>query len=224
VNTFEDHFAEVPDNMDDTSKWKPCPCPTCGGNAEMRWTGLRTVASSGDENHAEKQWRPAPPPPPDFHAPSTGPFVVQEHVGLPGDRIMFAAIDPATGITPGAHREREHAEHDAHALNAAYAKGREDGSFDAAHVVEAARLVHAARQDDVCNDAPHSCHVDLNAAISLADALESYDRRPEFAAAPIDDMGPFTCSKCGNVVDELFTDSTECESCAKGEPGDELWE
>jgi hypothetical protein len=141
--TFDDHFAEVPDNMDDVSKWTACPCPTCGQAAEMRWTGLRTVAATGDENHAEKQWRP-----PAFTPPAGGPFVVQDQIGLPGDRIVFAAIDPATGITSGAHQERAHAEAEAKALNAAYFKGLEDGAFDAAHVVEAARLVHSARRDD----------------------------------------------------------------------------
>ena len=62
------------------------------------------------------------------------------------------------------------------------------------------------------------------AAIALADALEAFDRRPEFAAAPVADIGPFTCSKCGDVVDELYSDSTQCEGCVKGEPGEELWE
>lgn len=217
--SFDDHFAEVPDNMDDVSQWKACPCPTCGQPAEMRWTGLRTVAATGDENHAEKQWRP-----PAFTPPAGGPFVVQDQIGLPGDRIVYAAIDPATGITSGAHAERAHAAAEAKALNAAYFKGLEDGAFDATHVVEAARLVHSVRRDDACNDAPHSCHVDLNAAIALADALEAFDRRAEFAAAPVADIGPFTCSKCGAVVDELYSDSTQCEGCAKGDPGEEFWE
>ena len=40
-----------------------------------------------------------------------------------------------------------------------------------------ARDAHATRQDDVCNDAPHSVHIDTNAAIALADAIEWYDTK-----------------------------------------------
>lgn len=53
-----------------------------------------------------------------------GPFVVSEYVALPGDRIAFAAMDPATGIMCSGHFDREFARADAHALNAAYQLGR----------------------------------------------------------------------------------------------------
>ena len=163
---------DVPDSVSDVSKWSRCPCPTCGATAEMRWTGLRTVASTGCEEHAEKQWRP-----PEFISPSDGPFVVQEQVGLPGDRIVFSAVDPSTGITTGAYAERERAEGDARAMNAAYWLGRNHESYASGKVIEAARECHRTRQDDVCNDAPHSVHIDANAAIALADAIEWYDRQ-----------------------------------------------
>ena len=137
----------------------------------MRWVGVRR-----DELqpflHADKQWRP-----PEFISPSDGPFVVQEQVGLPGDRIVFSAVDPSTGITTGAYAERERAESDAWAMNAAYWLGRNHESHASGKVIEAARECHRTRQDDVCNDAPHRVHIDANAAIALADAIEWYDRQ-----------------------------------------------
>ena len=114
--TFDDHYAEVPDNMDDVSKWKRCPCPTCGAMAEMRWTGLRTVAATGDENHAEKQWRP-----PVYDAPHDGPFCVCEEVVLPGDQTRWFAKDPTSGIVVGDGWESEEGPAEVcRALNAAY--------------------------------------------------------------------------------------------------------
>ena len=53
-----------------------------------------------------------------------GPFVVREYVALPGDRIAFAAMDPATGIMCPGRDNRSLAECDAQALNAAYQLAR----------------------------------------------------------------------------------------------------
>lgn len=53
-----------------------------------------------------------------------GPFVVSEYVALPGDRIAFAAMDPATGIMCPGRDDRDQARADAQALNAAYQLGR----------------------------------------------------------------------------------------------------
>lgn len=114
---------------------------------------------------------------PEFTWSSHGPFTVQEQAGLPGDRVVFSAVDPSTGITTGAWDTRERAASDARALNAAYHLGRNHESHDAGKIVQAARDVHATRQDDACNDAPHSVHIDTNAAIALADAIEWYDTR-----------------------------------------------
>lgn len=160
---------EVPDSVDDISKWARATCPCCGQVSEMRWVGLRTVAATGDENHAEKQWRP-----PVFVSPQDGPFVVQEVIDG-NDRPYFVATDPTTGITCGGKVYRQEAETQQKAMNAAYWLGRSHESHDAGKVVQAARDVHATRQDDVCGDAPHSVHIDTNAAIALADAIEWYD-------------------------------------------------
>lgn len=103
------------------------------------------------------------------------PFVVHKYIGLPGDKPCWVATNPETGIMIRGYNSIECAEEEAKALNAAYELGRNHESHDAGRIVRAARAVHAARQDDVCGDAPHSCHVDLNAAIELADAIEQYD-------------------------------------------------
>lgn len=161
---------EVPDDMKDASKWARCQCPTCGQTAESRWTGLRSVAATGDENAASKQWRP-----PVFTCGNDGPFIVREEACLPGDRTRFVAIDPSTGITPGTCEFAEQAIADRIALNAAYWLGRSHESHIAGHLIQAARDVHASRKDDVCGDAPHCVHIDTNTAIALADAIEWYD-------------------------------------------------
>mgnify|MGYP006921387973 CR=1 FL=1 len=49
-----------------------------------------------------------------------GPFIASEYVGLPGDRIMFVATDPSTGISCGGRDEHVTAKGDARALNAAF--------------------------------------------------------------------------------------------------------
>lgn len=103
------------------------------------------------------------------------PFIVREHIGIPGGKVSWVAINDETGITTGGYNSREIAAEHAKALSAAYELGRNHESHDAGRIVQAARKVHECRQDDACNDAPHSCHVDLNAAIELADAIEQYD-------------------------------------------------
>lgn len=42
----------------DTSDWHIGQCPTCNGAVEWRWTGLRAVAQTGDENAASKEYHP----------------------------------------------------------------------------------------------------------------------------------------------------------------------
>ncbi len=160
---------EVPESVKDASEWKRCQCPTCGQTAEVRWVGLRDVAATGDENAASRQWRP-----PVFESPDGGPFVVQECIDG-NDRPYFVATDPSTGIMCGGKVYHQEAEANARAMNAAYFLGRSHESLAAGRVVQAARDVHASRQDDACNDAPHCVHIDTNTAIALADAIEWYE-------------------------------------------------
>lgn len=48
------------------------------------------------------------------------PFVASEYVGLPGDRILFVAHDPHTGICCAGRDRHEEANHDAKGMNAAW--------------------------------------------------------------------------------------------------------
>ena len=48
------------------------------------------------------------------------PFVAHEYVGLPGDRILFVAHDPSTGICCGGRDKYEESKHDAQGMNAAW--------------------------------------------------------------------------------------------------------
>ena len=43
-----------------------------------------------------------------------------EYVGLPGDRILFVAHDPSTGICCGGRDKYEDSKHDAQGMNAAW--------------------------------------------------------------------------------------------------------
>lgn len=142
LGRYDETPLEVPDSVQDTSKWSRATCPCCGQVAEMRWTGLRTVAATGDEGHADKQWRP-----PAFIPPDDGPFVVQEQIGLPGDQVVYSAVDPSTGITTGAYAMRCQPESDARALNAAYWLGVSHETHRAGAVVRAATDWFTYRRD-----------------------------------------------------------------------------
>lgn len=60
-------------------------------------------------------------------APATGaaspPFVAAEYVGLPGDRILFVAHDPHTGICCAGRESSDEADYDAQGLRAAWRLG-----------------------------------------------------------------------------------------------------
>ena len=44
-------------SMPDSSPWKPTICPACGASAQVRETGLRNVAITGDENAGGHEFR-----------------------------------------------------------------------------------------------------------------------------------------------------------------------
>ncbi len=48
------------------------------------------------------------------------PFVASEYVGLPGDRILFVAHDPLTGICCCGRDTYEESKHDVQGMNAAW--------------------------------------------------------------------------------------------------------
>lgn len=48
------------------------------------------------------------------------PFVAREYVGLPGDRILFVAHDPRTGVCCCGREKHDEAESDAQGLRAAW--------------------------------------------------------------------------------------------------------
>lgn len=85
-------------------------------------------------------------------SPWPGPFVVSEYVALPGDRIAFAAMDPATGIMCPGRDNRSLAECDAQALNAAYQLARR--SLVATRVTRPAAPV--GRNPDACTNELHT--------------------------------------------------------------------
>lgn len=68
----------------------------------------------------------APPQPPQNPELGCGPFRVSEYIGLPGDRVYWAAVDHASGIMCSGRDTAALAESDAEALNAAYAKALKD--------------------------------------------------------------------------------------------------
>lgn len=138
-----DEPIEVPDSVQDASKWERCQCPTCGATAESRWIGLRDVAATGDENAATRQYRH-----PVFTSPNDGPFIVRQEVVLPGDRTRFVAIDPSTGITPGYNEFEEQAASVRQALNAAYWLGVSHESHKAGAVVRAATELYLHPDSD----------------------------------------------------------------------------
>ena len=48
------------------------------------------------------------------------PFVASEYVGLPGDRILFVAHDPHTGISCAGRESSDEAQYDAQGMRAAW--------------------------------------------------------------------------------------------------------
>ena len=48
------------------------------------------------------------------------PFVASEYVGLPGDRILFVAHDPHTGICCAGRESSDEAQYDARGMRAAW--------------------------------------------------------------------------------------------------------
>lgn len=48
------------------------------------------------------------------------PFVASEYVGLPGDRILFVAHDPHTGICCAGRESSDEAQYDAQGMRAAW--------------------------------------------------------------------------------------------------------
>lgn len=50
-------WDNIPDDLRDVGPWTAAKCPTCGGPAETRQTGLRAVAATGDECAASREWR-----------------------------------------------------------------------------------------------------------------------------------------------------------------------
>jgi len=51
------------------------------------------------------------------------PFVASEYVGLPGDRILFVAHDPHTGICCAGRESSDEAQYDAQGMRAAWRLG-----------------------------------------------------------------------------------------------------
>ena len=68
----------------------------------------------------------------------SGPFLAANYIGLPGDRILFVAHDPHTGICCPGRDEFTHAEQDAQALNAAYTLGKNAGREERDAAIHAA--------------------------------------------------------------------------------------
>jgi hypothetical protein len=55
-----DNLAAQEAAVSDTSPWREGKCEKCGSLIQWRWTGLRTVAATGDENAAGKEYKPVP--------------------------------------------------------------------------------------------------------------------------------------------------------------------
>jgi len=113
------------------------------------------------EGYTTDTWRP-----PVFTSPHGGPFITREEIVMPGDRTRWVAIDPSTGITPGANEFQEQAESDRLALNAAYWLGAAHESHIAGAVVAAARRY--------CAEPPS-----IEARTLLFEAMKHYDGRDE---------------------------------------------
>lgn len=48
------------EQMPDTGHWFKTTCTCCGLEVEARWTNLRAVARTGNENLGVKEYRPVP--------------------------------------------------------------------------------------------------------------------------------------------------------------------
>ena len=128
-----------------------------------------TGADIGGEREEED-----PPP-----LPTGGPFIASEYISLPGDRLMWIATDPRTGICCAGRETMELAVADARGMNAAYQLGKKsfggsltiDQALEILDRSERGRAVAAQLYTFLSGPA---CSLDMNGKAAVMTLVEEF--------------------------------------------------
>jgi hypothetical protein len=132
------------------------------------------LSGTGADIGGEPEPDSDPPP-----LPTGGPFIASEYISLPGDRLMWIASDPRTGICCAGRESADLAESDARGMNAAYQLGKR--SFGGSLTIEqgVAILDQSERGRVVASQlygflAGPACSLDMNGKAAVMTLVEEF--------------------------------------------------